>query len=103
MKHSIPHDLSPELAKTATERAFESYRAKLPEYDPTATWKSPTEADVAFKVKGVSLKGGVRLRPGEVELELDVPFVFKIFQKKAMDIIEREVSEWLGKAKRGEL
>lgn len=103
MKHTISHDLSPELAKTATERAFDSYRAKLPEYDPRATWTSATEAKVSFKVKGVGLDGGVRLRPGEIELELDVPFVFKIFQKKAMDIIEREVREWLVKAKNGQL
>ncbi|MCC6646233.1 MAG: polyhydroxyalkanoic acid system family protein [Polyangiaceae bacterium] len=103
MKHSIRHDLTSELAKTATERAFESYRQKLPEYDPRATWTSPTEAKVTFKVKGVGLDGAVRLRQGEVELELDVPFVFKIFQKRAMEIIEREVREWLEKAKSGQL
>lgn len=103
MKHTIPHDLSPELAKTATERAFEAYKAKLPEYDPRVVWTSANEAKVSFKVKGVGLDGGVRLRPNEIELELDVPFIFKIFQKKAMDVIEREVREWLVKAKNGQL
>jgi len=29
--------------------------------------------------------------------------VFRLFKNKALDVIEREVQNWIGKAKRGEL
>ena len=36
-------------------------------------------------------------------LDLDVPFVFRLFKSKAVEVIEREVRVWIDKAKRGEL
>jgi hypothetical protein len=103
MKHTIKHDLSQELARKATRKAFESYAQRFTAYNPTATWKTDDKADVGFKVKGVSLNGTVELRPNAIDLELDVPFLFKIFQKQAMDIIEEEIKVWIGKAKAGEI
>ena len=103
MKHAITHDLSPELAKKALVRALVSYQEKFREYNPSLNWSSENVADISFKVKGISLQGKAELAAQQIFLELDVPFLFKPFQKKAIDVIEREVNEWLAKAKRGEL
>ena len=38
-----------------------------------------------------------------IELELDVPFLFRPFRKQAIRVIEEEVQEWIEKAKAGDL
>ncbi len=103
MKHSISHDVAPPLAKKAAERAFEAYKAKYSEYQPTLHWRDDDHASIEFRVKGVHLHGAFTLRPHVVDLELDVPFVFRIFQKRAIEVIESEVRLWLEKAKAGEI
>ena len=102
-QHDVPHDLSFELAKKATEKAFDAYAARVAEYSPTATWTSERHADVSFRVKGVSLDGALEIKEQAIGMELDVPLLFRPFRKKALEIIEREVVEWIEKAKRGEL
>ena len=38
-----------------------------------------------------------------IVMDLDVPFLFRPFQKRAMEVIEREVQVWIGKARSGEI
>jgi hypothetical protein len=103
MKHVIKHDLDMDLVKKATHHAMDAYAARFAKYDPEANWNTETNATIRFTAKGVTLEGTLDLRPKEIELQLDVPFVFKMFQKKAVGIIDSEITEWLGKARRGEL
>ncbi len=103
MKHSVKHDLDPALAKRATERAFEAYAQRFASYSPTATWPTERRCEVGFKVKGFSLKGAIDLEPGEIVMDLEVPFVLRVFKGQALDVIEREVRTWVEKAQRGEL
>jgi hypothetical protein len=39
----------------------------------------------------------------EVEMDLDVPFIFRPFKSRALGLIETEVITWIEKAKNGEL
>lgn len=103
MKHSIKHHLSTDMAKKATSKAFEAYAERFSKYNPTATWKSEHAADVGFEAKGVKLGGAIALREGAVDIEMDVPFLFRPFQSKAVDIIEAEIRKWITKAENGEL
>lgn len=103
VKHTIEHPLSIDLAKKATEKAFESYAERFAKYNPTADWTGPHAADVGFEVKGVKLGGSIVLREGAIDLDMKVPFVFKPFRSKALDVIEREIKEWIERAKEGEL
>ena len=103
MKHVIEHDLSDDLAKRATERAYETYRERFEKYNPTATWVTDRRAEVGFEAKGIKLQGSIALEPGQIELELKVPFAFKIFQKRALQIIEEEIEAWIARARAGEL
>jgi len=103
MKHVIQHDLDTPTAKRVADRAFAEYRTRYPDYRPTLEWVSDRRADVTFNAKGVKLNGAMEIDPGSIALELDVPFLFRPFQKKAMAVIEREVRVWLGKARAGEL
>ena len=103
MKHAVTHQLSPELAKKATELAWETYQARFAQYEPKCTWANESQASVSFRVKGVSLQGAFELVPGAIELDLQVPLVFRPFKKKAINLIEREIRVWVDKAERGEL
>jgi putative polyhydroxyalkanoic acid system protein len=103
VKHAIPHTLPPETARVALDRAFASYKEKYSEYGPTMVWENDKRAAIGFKVKGVSLDGAIELQPNKMDVELDVPFLLKPFQKKAIEIVEREVRVWIEKAQKGEI
>lgn len=103
MRHIIKHNLSVEQARSAAEAAINAYGERFAKYSPEARWTSATRADVRFHVKGVSLQGALELEPAAIALEMNVPFLFRPFQKKAVDIIEREVRRWLDRAEAGQL
>jgi hypothetical protein len=103
MKHAVKHDLDQELAKKAALKAWESYSKRFEKYNPQASWTSETHANISFQAKGISLKGALDLEPGQIVMDLDVPFILRVFQKKAVQVIEEEINHWVGKAKAGEL
>ncbi len=103
MKHAVKHDLEVALAKKATQRAFDSYAERFAEYSPKADWTTDTRCEVGFEVKGVKLKGVLEILPDKVEMDLDVPFIFRPFKNRALGVIEGEVKNWIEKAKNGEL
>lgn len=103
MKHAVPHDLEPEIAKKVTEKAWDAYRARFEQYNPTISWGSDTKANVGFSAKGLTVSGTLELKPQAIEMDLEVPFLLRPFRKKAVEVIEREIRNWIGKAKAGEL
>jgi len=103
MKHSVPHSLGKERAQKVTRTAFEAYTAKYTDYGATARWLSDDRAEISFAVKGMNLKGLVAVAERTVEVEMEVPFFLKPFQKMAMGRIEEEIGKWIGKAERGEV
>ncbi len=103
MKHVIPHDLDMATAKRVADRAFAEYKSRFPDYHPSLVWANDQRADVAFNAKGVKLSGAMLIEARSIALDLDVPFLFRPFQKKAIEVIEREVNVWLEKARAGQL
>jgi Putative polyhydroxyalkanoic acid system protein (PHA_gran_rgn) len=103
MKHEIPHDLDVALAKIVTAKAFESYRVRFAEYAPKLEWLDDRQARIEFRVKGLRLQGSIGIRPRSIDVDLDVPLVFRLFRNKAIEVIEREVRVWIGRAKAGQL
>lgn len=103
MKHSIAHDLDLATAKKVTDRAFAEYGSRYPAYEPTLSWIDDRRADVSFNAKGVHLGGVMAIDETSISLDLDVPFLFRPFQKKAIEVIDREVKLWIGKARNGQI
>jgi hypothetical protein len=103
MKHSVAHDLGLERARKVTDSAFASYKAKLMKYHPETRWVSERRAEITFSVKGIKLKGAVEVSPSAIEMELDVPLLFRPFRGVAMGIVEQEIREWVERAKAGEV
>jgi hypothetical protein len=103
MKHVIQHGLSDELARKTCKKAIESYAERFENYEPTSVWSNEDRADIAFNAKGVKLNGSIVLSPGEIALALEVPFLFRPFKKKAINIIDNQIRTWIEKAGAGEL
>lgn len=103
MKHAVPHNLGQEKARKAADAALASYKERFAKYEPTATWRTERHADIAFRVKGVTLKGSLDINPHNIEMELEVPLLFRPFQGKALGLIESEVKKWIAKAEAGEI
>ena len=103
MKHAVKHDLDASLAKQATEKAIESYTERFAKYDPRVSWSSDTTANLGFKVKGFSIQGKIELRPGAIEIDMDVPFALRLFKKQAIQVVEESIRKWIDRAKAGEL
>lgn len=103
MEHRVPHTVGRDLAKKATVAAMASYADKYGDYSPKVTWTADYNANVAFHVKGITMNGKIDVREKEIGLELDVPFLLRPFKSKALEVIEREINIWMGKAKAGEI
>lgn len=103
MKHSVSHDLDLDTARKVTQKALESYQARFAEYHPEILWKDECTAEVCFSAKGVTLKGLFSLTPNAIEMDMNVPLVLRMFQKKAVDVVDREIHTWIDKARQGEL
>jgi hypothetical protein len=103
MKHVIRHGVSQAQAKQAIETAIEVYSRKFPDYHPRSSWKSETKAEVSFKVKGMTLTTVIEITPETIESDMDVPFLFRPFKSRALNVIEGEVQKWLARAKTGQI
>ncbi len=103
MKHTIPHDLDVPKAKIVVDKAFAEYQSRFPDYHPSLHWATDRRADISFNAQGIKLNGAMHVEDKAIGLELDVPFLFKPFQKKAIAVIEEEVNVWLAKARAGQL
>jgi hypothetical protein len=103
MEHRIEHDLSPELARKAVQRAVDSYSEKFARYNVQSHWPTEDQVDIGFDAKGVKLSGQVKLVPHALLIDMDVPLLLRPFRKKALDVIETQVKAWIQKAHAGEL
>lgn len=103
MKHTVTHSLGKETARKVARRAFEAYEKRFSEFSPRTSWRGEDQADISFSAKGLTLKGAVAVTDSSIDLEMDVPFLLRPFQNKAISVIEREIREWIGRAENGEV
>lgn len=103
MKHSVSHDLPLDTAKKAATAALEAYSARFAEHNPTISWLNDYVAEVEFKIKGVGLKGTFSILPSSIDMDMSIPFLLRMFQQKAVDVVENEINKWIGKARAGEI
>jgi hypothetical protein len=104
MEHIIKHDLSPELAKKAADKAAEHYTKKWEKYDAKSTWVSDDKAEITFRVKGVNVAATVEMQDGQAVIEMQkVPLLLRPFKNMALDVVQRTIEKWMIRAKNGEL
>ena len=103
MKHSVRHDLDLDTASRAVRVALDSYAERFSGYDPQVQWSGDHRANISVSAKGLTVKGTVEVKASNILIDLEVPFILRVFKKKAISIIEGEIQKWLRKARAGEL
>jgi len=103
VKHTIQTGLELELSKKAITKAMDAYKARFAEYNPRFDWTTANKGEFGFTAKGVFVGGTLHVHDRKVDVDMEVPFLFRIFQGRAMQVIEDQVNLWIEKAKRGEL
>ncbi|MEM7135862.1 MAG: polyhydroxyalkanoic acid system family protein [Myxococcota bacterium] len=104
MDYTIKHDLSPELARKAAQKAAEYYTNKWAKYDAKTTWHGEDQAEISFRVKGVDVAAKLDMQPGQIVVAMDkVPLLLRPFKSKALDVVQQTMTKWVEKAKNGEL
>ncbi len=104
MEYTIDHDLSPELAKKAAQKAADHYTKKWAKYNAETTWSGDDHAEITFHVKGVDVAATVDMRPGQVVIDMKkVPILLRPFKRMALEVVHKTMTKWIEKAKNGEL
>lgn len=103
MKKTIDTGLNVPDSKRALTGAMNAYKERFAEYDPRFNWVSDTRGEFGFKAKGIEIGGSLEVRDKAVDVDMEVPFLFRIFQGKAMDVIREQVDLWVAKVKAGEV
>jgi hypothetical protein len=99
MRHRFAHGSDRDTVVRAAKRAFDVYRHRYPAYDLRMEWTAPYDARVTLRAKGIDLRCAVSIRADDIETDLDVPFLFRIFQRRAVVIIEREARAFIAQEK----
>lgn len=102
VRHVIRHDLDDDLARRTANAAIEYYRSRYARYSPRVTWVDDKRARIEFVARHIRLEVGVALSPGAIEIEMEVPFLLRVFRQKAIDRVEADVAGWLQRARAGE-
>ena len=94
MKHYFNHNLNQDDATMLTKEALDSYCDKYSEFQPKVAWNNH-QAEIALVVAGSKLKGVVEVEPGRIGLDMNIPFLLRPFKKKAIDVIQKEITTWM--------
>lgn len=95
MKQTIDTNLDKARSKIAIGKAMDEYKARFAEYSPRFDWTADDAGEFSFNAKGVKLGGTIKVRENKVDVDMDVPFLFRIFQGQAMKVIQEQVERWV--------
>ncbi len=104
MKYVAKHGIEDlDRVKTVIERAYDSYKERLSEYNPSLEWKDERNATVSFQVMKKSITTDFEITSNEVRIEGKIPFIFKPLKSKIEKVVGGEVEKWIDKAKNGDI
>lgn len=104
MKYVAKHGMS-DLGRMriVIDKAYESYAARLSDFNPQIEWKSDREAVVSFSVMKKTLSANFAVDEENVVITGDIPFLFKPFQGRIEKVLGEEMEKWLAKERAGEI
>lgn len=98
-KRSFAHGLDFTSAQKLTHTALLDYQQRLVKYNLSVQWKDANTADVGFTVLDTRMNGQITVTPKDVEIRVDVPMKFKLFEGMAANVVAQEVRGCVDKAK----
>lgn len=103
MQHDIKHGLEQQKAQEVAQKAVQSYAERFAQFDFQHNWVDDSKVNLSFAVMGKRLEGSLSVLADVLRFEMEVPFMMRVFSKKAVEIVEKETQAWIAKAKSGEL
>ena len=104
MEYKVKHGLSDRAqVRTVVEKAYEAYKERLANYNPSIKWVSDRAAEINFSVKGMGMDTKFVIDDDELHITGKIPWLFKPFERKILDVVGNEVDKWLAKARKGEI
>ena len=100
VKHTVVHEEDQDTVRRAAEAALVNYRERYPSFQPDAVWTTPEHGEISFKVKGMTMRAHIDMRPGAIDVSIEVPLVFRMFKDCAVKAVDAEVRKWLAQVKR---
>lgn len=97
MNKTIQHTLNEEQIKSVIDKAVREYSKKYPQYQQRFEWLGQN-AELTLVVFGKTIKANITLHTSSVEVQLEVPPSFKMFEAEAMKTFDAEVKKCLKKA-----
>ncbi len=91
MRIAVPHNTTREKARKVVESRLKTLHSQYGHYanDLDHNWQGDT-LHVAFKAKGMSIKGTIEVTDTDVILDGKVPLIAKPFESRIRSTVERE-------------
>ena len=86
--------MSVEEARRTADKAWEHYKKRFEKFGPKLDWTDDAAADFSFRTRGLGLTGRLEIKPGRIDVSLDVPMVLRLFKKIAVAAVEKEIRRW---------
>ena len=90
----VPHQFDPAAAFAKVQPALEKTVADFQGHD-LAMEGTETSADFTFKSLAFTIKGRTEAKPGEVVVEIDLPFAAMMFKDKAERAVTKNITRAL--------
>lgn len=91
------------MAIKVARKAAESYADRFSSFDLQTDWVSEDRLELLFSVMGKKITGTLVVLDQIFQIDIKVPMLLQAFSGKAKEVIDRETTKWVDKAKRGEL
>lgn len=96
IKLSLPHQLSPDEARTRISKLLADTRSKFGDQlsDVQETWNGNTDT-FSFRALGFSVDGRLEVQPGEVSVDMNLPWAALPFKGRIESEIRRHGEQLL--------
>lgn len=99
MRIAVPHNTTRDKARKVVESRLNTLHAQYGQYanDLDHNWEGDT-LHVAFKTKGMTVKGTIEITDTDVILDGKVPLIARPFESRIRSTVEREAEAMFRKA-----
>jgi hypothetical protein len=98
MKHRVRHALDVQSARRALEPVLAAYLARFADFAPSLRWLDGRRGVFGFVAKGRQVNGSFALSPGALDIEVEVPWAFRVFWGHAVGVVDAELRRIFGEA-----
>jgi hypothetical protein len=101
MKHRIECPVGETAACEIIRAALERYAQRYQRFEPELSWSDAGHASFAFVVAGARVQGELVVAEGYIDVEVEAPWLLRIFRAEAVRRIDAEAEHLFSQAAAG--